>query len=63
MSGEWFDRAELELPGVQQELVEAVHKTGTPVVVVLVHGRPNSIPWIKDNVPAIIDSLYQGEQA
>lgn len=60
--GEGFDRTELGLPGVQQQLVEAVVATGTPTVVVLVHGRPYSISWIAENVPAILDAWYPGEQ-
>ncbi len=60
--GEGFDRTELDLPGVQQELVEAVAATGTPTVVVLVHGRPNSITWIAEHIPAILDAWYPGEE-
>lgn len=60
--GEGFDRAELDLPGVQQQLVEAVVATGTPTVVVLVSGRPYSISWIAENVPAIIEAWYPGEE-
>ncbi|MCK5157182.1 MAG: glycoside hydrolase family 3 C-terminal domain-containing protein, partial [Spirochaetales bacterium] len=60
--GEGFDRTDLNLPGVQQELVEAVAATGTPVVVVLINGRPLSIPWIAEQVPAILEAWYPGEQ-
>lgn len=60
--GEGFDRTELDLPGVQQDLVEAVAATGKPVVVVLVHGRPNSITWIAEHIPAILDAWYPGEE-
>lgn len=60
--GEGYDRSELDLPGVQEELVRAVHATGTPTVVVLVHGRPNSIAWIAEHVPAILEAWYPGEE-
>ena len=53
---------DLNLAGRQQELVEAVVATGTPTVVVLIHGRPLSIHWIAEHVPAILDAWYPGEQ-
>jgi len=56
------DRDELGLAGRQQDLVEAVHATGTPVVVILLKGRPLAIEWIKDNVPAILDGWYLGQE-
>ena len=56
------DRDNLGLVGRQQELVEAVYATGTPVVVVLLHGRPLALKWIKDYVPAIIDGWYLGQE-
>jgi len=61
-TGEHRDRAELGLPGFQEELVEAVCKTGKPVVVVLVNGRPLSVEWIADNVKAIIEAWLPGEE-
>ena len=61
-TGEFRDRATLGLPGVQQALVEAIHATGTPVVVVLVNGRPFGIPWIVDNVPAMLEAWLPGEE-
>ena len=60
--GEGYDRTELTLPGVQGELVKAVFATGTPVVLVLIHGRPVAEPWIYENVPAVVDAWYLGEQ-
>lgn len=60
--GEGFDRTELTPPGVQEELVEAVHATGTPTVVVLVHGRPWGIEWMARNIPAIVEAWYAGEE-
>ncbi len=60
--GEGYDVTDPVPPGVQQELVQAVCATGRPVIVVFLHGRPYSVPWIKANVPAIIDAFYPGEQ-
>ncbi len=54
--GESLDHATLGLLGVQQQLVEAIHATGTPVVVVLLNGRPLALPWIAENVPAIVEA-------
>ncbi len=56
------DRDDLSLVGQQQALVEAVYATGTPVVVILLHGRPLAITWIKDHVPAILDGWYLGQE-
>jgi len=56
------DRDSLDLVGKQQQLVEAVYATGTPVVVFLLHGRPISITWIKEHVPAILDGWYLGQE-
>ncbi len=60
--GEARDRAELGLPGVQEQLVRAVYETGTPVVVVLVSGRPQSIPWIVEHVPAVLHAWLPAEE-
>ena len=56
------DRAVLDLPGAQEALVRAIQQTGTPVVVVLTNGRPLSINWIADNVPAILEAWLPGEE-
>ncbi|MDD3628582.1 MAG: glycoside hydrolase family 3 N-terminal domain-containing protein [Actinomycetota bacterium] len=61
-SGETRDRADLNLPGVQEDLIKAISKTGVPVVVVLVNGRPLSINWAAGNVPAIIEAWLPGEE-
>lgn len=61
-SGESIDRATLDLPGVQQQLVEAIHATGTPVIVVLTNGRPYAITWISENVPAVLAAWLPAEQ-
>jgi beta-glucosidase len=60
--GEARDRAELGLPGVQEALVRAICETGTPVVVVIVDGRPLAIPWIARHVPAILEAWLPGEE-
>jgi len=56
------DRADLGLPGQQEELVRAVLATGTPTVLVLIHGRPLSIPALVTRVPAILDGWYLGQE-
>src|SRR6266576_2844330 len=56
------DRADLGLPGEQEELVRAVLATGTPTVLVLIHGRPLSIPVLSSLVPAILDGWYLGQE-
>ena len=63
MSGEAGARAEIGLPGVQQELVEELVKTGKPVVVVLMSGRPLAIPWIAENASAILEAWWLGTEA
>jgi beta-glucosidase len=60
--GEAFDAATLELTGQQEELVRAVHATGTPTAVVLVNGRPLAIRWIAEHVPAIVEAWLPGER-
>ncbi|HEX6291110.1 MAG TPA: beta-glucosidase BglX [Herpetosiphonaceae bacterium] len=60
MSGEAHSRVHLGLPGKQQALLEAVHTTGTPVVVVLMTGRPLVIPWLAEHVPAILLAWHGG---
>ncbi|MCA9969379.1 MAG: glycoside hydrolase family 3 C-terminal domain-containing protein [Anaerolineales bacterium] len=55
------DRAELGLPGVQDALLQAVHATGTPLVLVLLNGSPLALPWAKEAVPAIVEAWYPGQ--
>jgi beta-glucosidase len=61
ISGEGFDRSDLNLPGKQEELLEAIVGTGKPVVLVLQNGRPLSINWAAKHVPAILEAWYPGE--
>ena len=56
------DRDDLNLLGRQDELVRQLLATGKPVVVVLIHGRPNSINYIAENAPAILDGWYLGQE-
>jgi beta-glucosidase len=61
-SGEGYDVANLELTGMQEELLKAVHKTGTPTILVLINGRPLAIPWAAENIPAIVEAWIPGEK-
>jgi beta-glucosidase len=56
------DRDSLDLLGNQDELVKAILGTGKPVVVFLQHGRPNSINYVAENVPAILEGWYLGQE-
>src|SRR5256884_267409 len=60
MSGEAASRANIDLPGVQQQLLEAVQATGTPIVLVIMNGRPLTISWAAKHVPAILESWFLG---
>jgi beta-glucosidase len=62
MSGEAASRASLDLPGRQEELLEAVVALGKPVVLVLLNGRPLSINWASENVPAILEAWLPGTE-
>ncbi|HYO89897.1 MAG TPA: glycoside hydrolase family 3 N-terminal domain-containing protein [Candidatus Limnocylindrales bacterium] len=61
-SGEARDRAILDLPGVQADLVRAVYETGTPVVLVLVNGRPVTLGWMAEEIPAIVEAWFPAEE-
>ena len=62
MIGENASRSSLELPGRQLELLQAVVATGTPVVLLVMNGRPLDLRWPAANVPAILDIWYPGTQ-
>jgi beta-glucosidase len=62
-SGEFRDASDLGLTGLQQRLVKEVAATGTPVVMVLINGRPLALPWIAEHVPAVVEAWLPGEQA
>jgi beta-glucosidase len=60
-SGENYDRSGVDLPGRQRELIEAVVKTGTPCVMVVLNGRALALPWEAEHVPAILVGWFPGE--
>ncbi|WP_375424910.1 glycoside hydrolase family 3 N-terminal domain-containing protein [uncultured Friedmanniella sp.] len=62
MIGENASRSSLDLPAGQLELLQAVVATGTPVVLVLLNGRPLDLRWAVEHVPAILDVWYPGSQ-
>ncbi|HJW31686.1 MAG TPA: glycoside hydrolase family 3 C-terminal domain-containing protein, partial [Saprospiraceae bacterium] len=62
MAGEAAARADISLPGIQEELVEALIATGKPVVVVLMNGRPLTIPFIAEHAAAIVEAWWLGTE-
>lgn len=62
MAGEAASRASLDLPGRQEELLKEVVALGKPVVLVLLNGRPLSICWAAENVPAILEAWEPGTE-
>jgi len=63
MTGEAASRAHLGLPGRQEQLLEAMVGTGKPVVLVLFSGRPLTLPWAFEHVPAVLAAWFPGVQA
>lgn len=63
MSGESSSRTSLDLPDVQRTLLEALLKTGKPVVLTLFTGRPLTLTWEQANVPAILNVWFGGSEA
>jgi beta-glucosidase len=63
MSGECSSRSMLDIPEVQKNLLKALLKTGKPVVLVLFTGRPLTIKWESENVPAILNVWFGGSEA
>jgi len=65
--GEWTGEAhsltDIGLPGNQLELIKAIHKTGKPMIVLLANGRPLTIEWLANNVPAIVETWFLGTEA
>lgn len=61
-TGEWPTRSELGLSDTQRDLARRVHATGTPVVAVLLAGRPLAVDWLDRNVPAILLAYYPGTE-
>jgi beta-glucosidase len=62
MSGESASRASLDLPGRQEELLKNIASLGKPVVLVLMAGRPLTITWEAEHIPAILDAWYPGTE-
>ena len=62
-SGEARSRANLDLPGLQQELLETIYKVNKNIVLVLNNGRPLAITWADENIPAIVEAWQLGSQA
>ena len=60
--GEGFDLANLNLMGVQLDLLKEIHATGVPLIAVLINGRPMCINWLADNAAAIIEAWYPGQE-
>lgn len=56
------DKPNLDLPGLQQELLERIHKTGKPIILVLLSGSALAVNWADENIPAIIQGWYPGSQ-
>ncbi len=63
MSGEAKSRSDIHLPGVQEELIKAIHATGKPLVVMINAGRPLVFQWTSENVPAILYTWWLGSEA
>ncbi len=62
MEGEQRDRSSIELPQVQQDLIEALYKTGKPLIMVDCSGSAIAMPWEAENLPAILQAFYPGEE-
>ena len=62
MSSESASRATMDLPGIQEQMLEAIASTGKPVVLVLENGRPLDIRWAARHVPAILEAWYPGTE-
>ena len=56
------DKTDLNLPGMQEELLKTVFATGKPIVLVLLNGSPLTINWAQDNIPSILEAWYPGEE-
>jgi beta-glucosidase len=63
MTGEAASRSKLGLPGKQQELLEKIVATGKPVVLILFSGRPLTLPWAFEHVPAVLAAWFPGVEA
>lgn len=62
-SGEGRSRAYLDLPGLQQELMEEIYKVNKNIVLVLMNGRPLILTWVDEHIPAILETWFLGSQS
>ena len=62
-SGEGRSRTVLDLPGLQQELLEKIYAVNKNIVLVLMNGRPLAIPWAAEHIPAIVEAWHLGSQS
>ena len=62
MSGEASSKTNLNLPDIQEKFVKRIYAIGKPVIVVLMNGRPLTINWISENIPAVIEAWFLGDQ-
>ncbi len=63
MSAEAASRSDINLPGMQTDLVKKIHESGKPYAVVLMNGRPLTINWLAENSPAILETWFAGTMA
>ena len=63
MTGEAASRSHIDLPGRQEQLLEAVAQTGKPIILIVFSGRPLTLPWAAEHVPAILVAWFPGIQA
>lgn len=59
-SGEAASRTDIGLPGLQQDLIEAIHATGKPIIALVMAGRPITMEWMGENIPAIVNTWHLG---
>ncbi len=63
MSGEGRSRADIDLPGLQKELLKEIHSINPNILLVLMNGRPLEISWEDENIPAIVEAWHLGQRA
>ena len=63
MSGEARCRADIGLPGIQHDFIKEIYKTGKPIVLILMNGRPLAFPWEVQHLPAILETWQLGTEA
>ncbi|MDP4238182.1 MAG: glycoside hydrolase family 3 N-terminal domain-containing protein [Bacteroidota bacterium] len=61
-TGENIDGATLEIPGMQRQLIKRIQAIGKPVILVLVNGKPFTLAWEAEHIPAILETWYPGEE-